>query len=82
MPCSPSVTSNVGTSHCFKSAAPTSAREPSDFAGEIASEDVAVKPWIAANAPVLHYLAPAAGIVIVVAAGLWLTRRHRHAVTP
>jgi len=52
------------------------------IAGEIAIADTAVKPWIDANAPVLHYVAPAAGIVIVVATGLWLSRRHRHAVTP
>ena len=52
------------------------------IAGEIATEDVSVKPWIAANAPVLHYVAPAAGIVIVIAVGLWLTRRHQRAVTP
>ena len=52
------------------------------IAGEIATEDVAVKPWIDANAPVLHYVGPAAGIVIVVAAGLWLTRRRKRAVTP
>jgi YjbE family integral membrane protein len=50
------------------------------IAGEIATEDTAVKPWIAANAPVLHYVAPAAGI-IVVAAGL-ASRRHRHADAP
>jgi YjbE family integral membrane protein len=52
------------------------------IAGEIATEDVSVKPWINANAPLLHYLAPAVGIIVVVAAGLWLTRRHRQAVTP
>ena len=52
------------------------------IAGEIAIADTAVKPWIAANAPVLHYVAPAAGIAIVVATGLWLSRRHRHATTP
>jgi hypothetical protein len=40
-----------------------------------------VKPWIDANAPVLHYLAPAAGIVIVVAVGMWLTRRSQPAAT-
>ena len=49
------------------------------IAGEIATEDTAVKPWIAANAPVLHYLAPALGVVVVVAAGVWLTRRNRGA---
>jgi YjbE family integral membrane protein len=52
------------------------------IAGEIATEDTAVKPWIAANAPVLHYAAPIAGIVVVVAVGLWLTRRHRDALAP
>ena len=51
------------------------------IAGEIAIEDAAVKPWIDANAPVLHYLAPAAGIVIVVTVGVWLTRRNRAAAT-
>jgi YjbE family integral membrane protein len=51
------------------------------IAGEIAIEDAAVKPWIDANAPVLHYLAPAAGIVIVVAVGVWLTRRNQAAAT-
>jgi YjbE family integral membrane protein len=51
------------------------------IAGEIAIEDAAVKPWIDASAPVLHYLAPAAGIVIVVTVGGWLTRRNRPAAT-
>ena len=31
------------------------------LAGEIAIEDTAVKPWIDANAPQLHYLAPIGG---------------------
>ena len=47
------------------------------IAGEIAIEDVTVKPWVPANAAWLHYGAPIAGIVIVVAVGLWLTRRQR-----
>jgi YjbE family integral membrane protein len=51
------------------------------IAGEIATEDTAVKPWIAANAPALHYVAPITGIVVVVAVGLWLTRRHRGKAT-
>jgi YjbE family integral membrane protein len=51
------------------------------IAGEIAIEDAAVKPWIDANAPVLHYLAPAVGIVVVVTVGVWLTRRNRAAAT-
>jgi YjbE family integral membrane protein len=52
------------------------------IAGEIATEDAAAKPWIAANAPVLHYVAPMVGIAVVVAAGVWLTRRSRRSATP
>ena len=51
------------------------------IAGEIATADTAVRPWIDANAPSLHFWGPVAGIVIVVAAGVWLTRRHRSAAT-
>jgi YjbE family integral membrane protein len=50
------------------------------IAGEIAIEDVTVKPWVAANAPWLHYGAPIAGVIIVVVVGLWLTRRQKRAV--
>lgn len=50
------------------------------IAGEIAIEDVTVKSWVTANAMWLHYAAPIAGVVIVVAIGLWLTRRHRRQV--
>jgi YjbE family integral membrane protein len=49
------------------------------IAGEIATEDAAVNAWISANAPALHYLAPALGVVVVVGAGVWLTRRSRSA---
>src|SRR3982750_4192498 len=52
------------------------------IAGEIAIEDVTVKPWVAANAPGLHYGAPIAGVIIVVAVGVWLTRRQKRAVAP
>ena len=52
------------------------------IAGEIAIEDVTVKPWVQANAPWLHYGAPIAGVVVVVAVGVWLSRRHRPVVTP
>ncbi len=45
------------------------------LAGEIAIEDTAVKPWIDANLPQLHYLAPIAGIVVVVGVGWWRARR-------
>jgi YjbE family integral membrane protein len=51
------------------------------IAGEIATTDTAVAPWIEANAPTLHYWGPALGIIIVVAAGIWLTRRNRSAAT-
>ena len=47
------------------------------IAGEIAIADAAVKPWIDANAPVLHYLAPVAGILVVVGVGWGLTLRRR-----
>ena len=50
------------------------------IAGEIAIEDAVVKPWIAANMPSLHYIAPAAGVIVVVAAGIWLTRRQKKVV--
>jgi YjbE family integral membrane protein len=45
------------------------------LAGEIAIADTAVKPWIDESFPQLHYLAPIAGIVIVVGVGWWLSRR-------
>lgn len=47
------------------------------IAGEIAVEDAAIRSWVTANAPSLHYIAPAVGVAIVVAAGTWLTRRHK-----
>ena len=49
------------------------------IAGEIAIADAAVNAWVNAHAPALHYLAPAAGVLIVVGAGIWLTRRQRRA---
>ena len=52
------------------------------IAGEIAVSDTAVKPWIDANAPSLHYIAPALGVVIVVALGVWLMRRNRTETSP
>ena len=45
------------------------------IAGEIAVEDTAVKPWIDAAYPQLHYIAPVTGIVLVVGIGWWLARR-------
>ena len=45
------------------------------LAGEIAIEDSAVKPWIDANLPQLHFLAPIAGIAVVVGVGWWRARQ-------
>ena len=45
------------------------------LAGEIAIADMAVKPWIELNLPQLRYLAPIAGIVLVVGIGNWRMRR-------
>jgi predicted tellurium resistance membrane protein TerC len=50
------------------------------LAGEIALADTAIKPWIDADAPQLHYIAPVVGIVIVVGMGWWLSRRGSPAV--
>ena len=49
------------------------------IAGEIATEDGAVKPWIDAHAPALHYVMPALGAAVVVTAGTRLARRNRSA---
>ena len=45
------------------------------IAGEIATEDAAVKPWIESHLPQLRWIAPAVGVALVVAVGGWLTRR-------
>ena len=47
------------------------------IAGDIGAEDPAITPWVAANMPQLSVIAPIAGVIVVVALGLWLTRRHR-----
>jgi YjbE family integral membrane protein len=52
------------------------------IAGEIAVADTAVKPWIDANAPSLHYIAPVVGVLIVVAVGVWLMRKSRSEASP
>jgi YjbE family integral membrane protein len=44
-------------------------------AGDMAVTDPVVKDWVDANAAWLHWGAPAAGAVIVVAAGKWLAAR-------
>jgi len=47
------------------------------IAGEIAVSDTAVKPFIDEQAPSLHYIAPVAGVLVVVAVGVWLLRKNR-----
>jgi YjbE family integral membrane protein len=44
-------------------------------AGAMATTDPVVKDWVDANAAWLHWAAPAAGVVFVVAAGKWLAAR-------
>jgi len=45
------------------------------IAGEIATHDAAVKPWIDTQLPALHWVAPIVGVAIVVAVGMWFVRR-------
>ncbi len=45
------------------------------IAGDMAIEDPAIAPWIAANVSQTAVYVPAVGFVLVVAAGVWLTRR-------
>ena len=52
------------------------------LAGEIAIDDTAVKPWIDANLPQLHYFAPIAGIALVVGVGWWRARRNKAVRSP
>ena len=49
------------------------------IAGEMAVEDPAVQPWIAANAAGLSGAVPLLGFVLVVAVGVWLVRRRGQA---
>ena len=52
------------------------------IAGEIATQDSAVKAWVDAQMPALHWAAPVAGVAFVVAVGMWLVRRSRKAAAP
>ena len=45
------------------------------IAGDMAVEDPIVQPWLAANAAGVAAIIPLIGLVVVVAAGLWLTRQ-------
>ena len=49
------------------------------IAGEMAIEDPAVQPWLAANAGHATAAVPLLGFVVVVAVGVWLIRRRRQA---
>ncbi|HEX2827138.1 MAG TPA: TerC family protein [Burkholderiales bacterium] len=44
-------------------------------AGEMAATDPLIKEWVNANAHWLHWVAPAAGAVLVVVVGKWLASR-------
>lgn len=50
------------------------------IAGEIAVSDAAVRDWVASQYPMLHWVAPTIGVIVVVAIGTWIARRriHRH----
>jgi YjbE family integral membrane protein len=47
------------------------------IAGDLATDDPVVAPWIESSAPMVDWLAPFVGIAIVVIPGLWLARRRR-----
>jgi YjbE family integral membrane protein len=49
------------------------------IAGDLATDDPVVTPWIEANVPLVDWLAPIVGIAVVVVPGLWLARRRRAA---
>lgn len=44
-------------------------------AGEMMVGDLAIRDWIAAELPSAHYIAPAAGALLVIAVGKWMERR-------
>jgi YjbE family integral membrane protein len=48
-------------------------------AGDMASTDPVVKVWVDAHAAWLHWAAPAAGAIFVVALGKWIASQREHA---
>jgi YjbE family integral membrane protein len=44
------------------------------IAGDLATDDPVVVPWIESYAPIVDWLAPIVGIAVVVIPGLWLAR--------
>jgi YjbE family integral membrane protein len=49
------------------------------IAGDLATDDPVVVPWIESYAPIVDWLAPILGIAVVVIPGLWLARGRRPA---
>jgi YjbE family integral membrane protein len=49
------------------------------IAGDLATDDPVVVPWIESYAPIVDWLAPIIGIAVVVVPGLWLARGRRPA---
>jgi YjbE family integral membrane protein len=49
------------------------------IAGDLATDDPVVVPWIESYAPIVDWLAPILGIAVVVIPGLWLARGRRAA---
>jgi YjbE family integral membrane protein len=49
------------------------------IAGDLATDDPVVAPWIDVYIPLVDWLAPIVGIAVVVVPGLWLARRRRPA---
>jgi YjbE family integral membrane protein len=49
------------------------------IAGDLATDDPVVAPWIETYVPLVDWLAPIVGIVVVVVPGLWLARGRRPA---
>ncbi len=51
-------------------------------AGDMAVTDPVVKPWVDLHAPFLHWAAPLAGAIAVIAVGKWLAAAHRSPGAP
>lgn len=49
------------------------------IAGDLATDDPVVAPWIEVYVPLVDWLAPIVGIAVVVVPGLWLARRRQAA---
>ena len=47
------------------------------IAGDLATDDPVVAPWIEVHVPLVDWLAPIVGMAVVVLPGVWLARRRR-----